>query len=58
MKETLKPLDLKDLTACPIEQLPKIPSPATGVAGDLTEPRDFNLMFQTNVGAMSDASTV
>ena len=35
-----------------------IPSPATGEPGSLTAPRDFNLMFQTSVGAMSDASSV
>jgi len=59
IKEALKPiLDLKDLTQCPKEILPKVPSPATGEPGHLTEPRDFNLMFQTNVGAMSDASTM
>ena len=53
----MKPVALKDLTQCPVDMLSKVPSPTTGVAGDLTEPRDFNLMFQTNVGAMSDAST-
>ncbi len=36
----------------------KIPSPATGVAGSLTLPRAFNMMFQTNVGAMTDGSSV
>lgn len=53
------PLDLKDLTE-PItdEEYNSIPSPATGVAGHLTRPRDFNLMFQTSVGAMSDASAI
>jgi glycyl-tRNA synthetase len=39
------------------EEQSQIPSPATGEP-TLTAPRDFNLMFQTNVGAMSDASAV
>jgi glycyl-tRNA synthetase len=30
----------------------------TGNPGDLTEARAFNMMFQTNVGAMTDASSV
>jgi glycyl-tRNA synthetase len=32
------------------------PCPACG--GDLTEPRAFNLMFETNVGALKDAASV
>ncbi|MBO5780886.1 MAG: glycine--tRNA ligase [Opitutales bacterium] len=35
-----------------------IPSPATGKAGSLTPPRDFNLMFQTYVGALRDETAV
>ncbi len=35
-----------------------IPSPATGNAGTLTPPRDFNLMFQTYVGALRDETAV
>ena len=35
-----------------------VPSPATGKVGTLTEPRDFNMMFETNVGALKDASSV
>ena len=53
-----KPLVLKDLTEAAADEYDKIPSPATGEAGHLTPPRDFNLMFQTSVGAMSDASSV
>ena len=40
------------------DQIPLIPSPATGEPGSLTPPRSFNMMFQTNVGAMTDASSV
>ena len=54
-----KPMSaLKDLTEASSDEYDKIPSPATGEAGHLTPPRDFNLMFQTSVGAMSDASSV
>ena len=53
-----KPLVLRDLTEATEDFYSKIPSPATGEAGHLTAPRDFNLMFQTNVGAASDGSSV
>jgi len=49
---------LKDYTEASEEEQQLIPSPATGEPGSLTPPRDFNLMFQTSVGAMSDASSV
>ncbi len=34
------------------------PCPAPGCDGELTEPRQFNLMFETYVGALKDASSV
>jgi glycyl-tRNA synthetase len=34
------------------------PCPAQGCDGQLTEPRSFNLMFKTNVGALEDAASV
>ena len=34
-----------------------VPSPATGKAGSLTPPREFNMMFETHVGALRDASS-
>ena len=49
---------VKDYTEATEEEQALIPSPATGEPGSLTAPREFNLMFQTNVGAMSDASSV
>ncbi len=58
VKGPFKPLELKDLTEAPADIYHLIPSPASGEAGDLTVPRDFNLMFQTSVGAVSDASAV
>lgn len=58
MQGTLTVSPLKDYTEATEEEQPLIPSPATGEPGSLTPPRDFNLMFQTSVGAMSDASSV
>jgi glycyl-tRNA synthetase len=55
---TLAPVVAKDFTEATAEQVSLIPSPATGNPGDLTPPRSFNMMFQTNVGAMTDASSV
>jgi len=48
----------RDFTIATERDIPHIPSPATGKAGSLTPPRAFNMMFQTNVGAMTDASSV
>jgi glycyl-tRNA synthetase len=48
----------KDMTEARAEEIELIPSPATGEPGSLTPPRSFNMMFQTNVGAMTDASSV
>ncbi len=55
---TLAPVTPKDFTEATLDQIPLIPSPATGESGSLTEARSFNMMFQTNVGAMTDASAV
>jgi glycyl-tRNA synthetase len=49
---------IRDFTAVKPEEIDLIPSPATGEPGSLTPPRSFNMMFQTNVGAMTDASSV
>jgi glycyl-tRNA synthetase len=48
----------RDMTEAKPEEIALIPSPATGEPGSLTEPRAFNMMFETNVGAMRDASSV
>ncbi len=55
---TLLDLMVKNFTEAKPEEIPLIPSPATGEPGSLTAPRAFNMMFQTNVGAMTDASSV
>ena len=54
----LEPVVVKDFTEAQPEEIEKIPSPATGEPGSLTPPRGFNMMFETNVGAMRDASSV
>jgi len=54
----LEAVQPRDMTEAKPEEIPLIPSPATGEPGSLTEPRSFNMMFQTNVGAMTDASSV
>jgi glycyl-tRNA synthetase len=58
LQGTLAPVVVKDFTEAAVAEIPLIPSPATGEPGSLTAPRAFNMMFQTNVGAMSDASSV
>jgi glycyl-tRNA synthetase len=45
-------------TEIPSENRSSIPCPQCGQAGHLTEPRAFNLMFQTYVGALQDGSAV
>lgn len=54
----LAPLTLRPYTEASPDEYEKIPSPATQKPGSLTAPRAFNLMFQTHVGALSDATTL
>jgi glycyl-tRNA synthetase len=54
----LEAVQPRDMTEAKPEEIALIPSPATGEPGSLTAPRSFNMMFQTNVGAMTDASSV
>ncbi|MFP4352906.1 MAG: glycine--tRNA ligase [Puniceicoccaceae bacterium] len=53
----MEPLRLRDYTTADPSEYDRIPSPATGKPGSLTPPRDFNLMFETNVGAIRDESS-
>ena len=53
----MEPLRLRDYTEADPSEYDLIPSPATGKPGSLTPPRDFNLMFETNVGAIRDDSS-
>lgn len=52
-----QPFQFTELTEADEALMALIPSPATGKPNTLTMPRDFNLMFQTQVGAVSDASS-
>ncbi len=54
---TLAPIQLKEYTEATEAEVPLIPSPATGKPGSLTPARNFNLMFETYVGALKDASS-
>ena len=52
----VSPFTFQDITLATPEEYEQIPSPAS-LKPTLTEPRDFNLMFQTNVGAITDSSS-
>jgi glycyl-tRNA synthetase len=54
----LAPIVLKPYTEALPEEYALVPSPATGEPGSLTPPREFKLMFETNVGALRDGSSV
>jgi glycyl-tRNA synthetase len=54
----LEPVQPRDMTEAEAGEIELIPSPATGEPGSLTPPRAFNMMFETNVGALRDASSV
>ncbi len=46
------------LTEIPVKEFPKIVGPDMNEPGTLTEPRQFNLMFQTHVGPVADSANV
>ncbi|MEM1011907.1 MAG: glycine--tRNA ligase [Planctomycetota bacterium] len=46
--------DVLNLTSLALDQYGNIVAPSTKEAGTLTEPREFNLMFMTYVGALAD----
>ena len=54
----LGPVDLRSFDEISPDERLLVPSPATGELGTLTEPREFNMMFETHVGALRDASAV
>ena len=54
---TVEAFAFKELIEATEEEMAQIPSPGSGKP-TLTMPRDFNLMFETKVGAMSDESSV
>jgi len=53
----LDKLEIKEFTEATDEEVPLVPSPATGKPGSLTPPRAFNMMFQTYVGALADENS-
>lgn len=52
----IRGFSFKELIEATENEMGQIPSPASGKP-TLTMPRDFNLMFETNVGAATDGST-
>jgi glycyl-tRNA synthetase len=54
----LEPVQVREFTTATPEEIPLIPSPATGEPGSLTPPRGFNMMLETYVGALRDASAI
>jgi glycyl-tRNA synthetase len=54
--ETIQAFSFKEVNEATEEEMKQIPSPASGKP-TLTMPRAFNLMFQTQVGALSDESS-
>ena len=55
--EKIEAFEFKEVVQATEEEMAKIPSPASGKP-TLTMPREFNLMFQTQVGALADESAV
>jgi len=55
--QDMEALDFRELMEASEEQLKQIPSPASGLP-TLTAPREFNLMFETSVGAATDGASV
>jgi glycyl-tRNA synthetase len=53
-----RPCSRAIMTEARPEEIALIPSPATGEPGSLTEPRAFNMMFETHVGPMRDSASV
>lgn len=56
-EKPMKSLVMKDMSEATAEEVPLVPSPATGEPGTLTAARSFNLMFETSVGPYTDASS-
>lgn len=54
---SLSPIVLKPYDELSTSEQELVPSPATGKVGSLTPPREFNMMFETHVGALRDASS-
>lgn len=55
-KASLQPLNLQPITNASPDIISHLPSPATKKPGSLTPPREFNLMFSTSVGAVTEGA--
>ena len=55
---SMEAIELRAYDELSSEEQEMVPSPATGKAGSLTPPRDFNMMFETHVGALRDGSSL
>jgi glycyl-tRNA synthetase len=49
----LEPVQVREFTTATPEEIPLIPSPATGEPGSLTPPRGFNMMLETLRGRVA-----
>ena len=54
----LESINLRSYDELSSDEQAMVPSPATGKVGCLTPPRDFNMMFETHVGALRDGSSL
>jgi glycyl-tRNA synthetase len=58
-KQSLEsPIELQDLTTATEDEYSLIPSLESDLPGTLTVPREFNLMFKTYVGSVSEEASV
>ena len=55
---SLESINLRSYDELSSDEQAMVPSPATGKVGSLTPPRDFNMMFETHVGALRDGSSL
>src|SRR3954451_16362391 len=58
LQGTVLPVVAEDMTEAQPDEIALSPSPATGAPCSVTPPRAFNMMFETHVGAMRDASAI
>jgi glycyl-tRNA synthetase len=54
---SLAPFEIRPYDELSSDEQLLVPSPATGKPGSLTPPREFNMMFETHVGALRDGSS-
>ncbi len=54
----IPPAETTTFDKLPADLRPQVLGPDAGEIGTLTEPREFNLMFKTHIGALEDSSAV